>query len=1313
MPHRTGRRRRLCMVGVVVGSLAAAAIPAAAGAATTVPAAAGVPTSAGSAPSAAAAAPPAAQRTGVVPGKVILILAAGTSVTGHLVAGTRVAARVAQTSSAQLNTVLRADQAVSLHPLFPNLAPQTTKTLIRAGQFRTGSDASDLSNTYILQVGNQNSMAVASSLQQVPGVAYAEPDRYVNTTDAGAQPLSASVLKAAPAEVQSATDSASGSTAAQAGATGTSHIPTNYALADSAQPMLNAGGVDATGAFALLGDKYSQLPGAGENITDVTLGDLTDESMDDTDGTVAENGPTTVLMNGQRYIDVPSMPLIPTYVADPDGTLNGTESTEGQDPLLTEALLDFGVMAPLPDDKQRPGMTGSGYRDLLGIAPGANYRLVVPQQPTTDDIAEALLAAANQSPRPNVITATVDFGTDAQGFPGRYLEEDPLVQAIVTAIVHEYGIVVAISADDGTRLFTPASVGPDGGSTPTDLASSPASATNINDDSLSTVPGAVVDSGAIDVGGDTTDDTLADGTAGPAVIAETRISGAGNFSSGFGSRVDVSAPSDNILGFSHPKGGAAEQVDVSLIGGTSASGPEVGATASVVLQAARLAGHPLNPLQVRSLLESTGHAVGTPAQLDRPVDVGPEIDVTAATEAALGLHGDTPTIVRLSVGHHVEIGDLGGAFQETTDPQYLDLGPGASGPAGAGLAGPVTFAADVTGLADDEEAQYTLTVGRTTWHSTGPAIRVTPTGLLTAAGLPVISTADRTVSLTYRVLVRGRVQAYVQRTLTVGPTDGQYAEAQAPTAPAVVALGKSVTAGYDLAGVTGLINPSLVVSTVGHWNPELAPNFTAAWSTPVTATSGKLTIPATAFDDGGGIYGIGIVSGPATGAHAYQEFTPIRISGRTAAQRPATPTLISHGTTAPAHFAQASRAEPDFTLDYSVKNVPGAASALVEFSAPGATINGSYNTFTNADGTQLDDDGVDNPSTAHTTLPGTSGSVHLNGLKLGLPTSETYGVRVFALDRNGRIVGQASPVASLEFDDGLAPNGDLLLDFAAAGSNSLVALLTQDQGTEVAHYNTATGEYGSVMAEDDDSGSQYDVLGVAPASDRALLAHQSGPTATTMQLQTWNTATDTMVGSVTVDATQWTLVVAHVDAARDRAAVLLRSASPADSDGEVLAVNLADGEAWHADPPPGTRRVALRRALRVRRADHRSDDRLRLRGRRHYGFGVLRCTRHRSHRSRHGAGHRCRRGLDLQSRPGHRRRHAVRGSSHRKEHVAADQRDQLVRHRHRRFERACPAVDRAARRDGGGPGPPPGRGLISATAGARRPDRGRGQQRHR
>ena len=41
-------------------------------------------------------------------------------------------------------------------------------------------------------------------------------------------------------------------------------------------------------------------------------------------------------------------------------------------------LLDFGVMAPLPHGNQRPATLGSGFTDLLGIAPGAQYRLVVP-----------------------------------------------------------------------------------------------------------------------------------------------------------------------------------------------------------------------------------------------------------------------------------------------------------------------------------------------------------------------------------------------------------------------------------------------------------------------------------------------------------------------------------------------------------------------------------------------------------------------------------------------------------------------------------------------------------------------------------------------------------------------------------------------------------------------------------------------------------------------------------------------------------------------------------------------------------------------
>lgn len=1099
------------------------------------------------------------ERSGVVPGTVVVELRSGTTVTGKPVAGTHIAARLPLTSDAALNAAFKSIGATSIAPVFPSESATTLQTLNRSAVSQLGAGTSTLSSMYVVQSKDQDSAAVASALAKVSGVAHAEADVYVNTMDTGGQPLSSAVLKAAKAQ----TPATSGSNSASA-----SSLPGNYAVADSAQAMLNAGGVDAMGAFSLLGKEYGQLPGAGEIITNVSIGDLTDQSMLDAGDTyVAGTGPTTVIDHGQRYLDLPSMPLIPTYVADPGGGLSSTESVEQEDPSLGEVMLDFGVMAPLPDGLQRPGETGSGYTDLLGIAPGASYRLVVPQQPTFDQIARALMSAAQQNPRPNVISASLGFGTDEEGMPGRYLEDDPLISAVVASIVHQYGIVVSISSNDGTRLYTPTAVGPDGGSTPTDLARSAASATNIDDDAQSMTPSEIPDSGAIAVGGTTLDDTLSAGTAGAATVAETRISGFGVFSSGFGSRVDVSAPSDNVLAFEHVTQGAADSVEVTLNGGTSAAAPEVAAAAAVTLQAARLSGHSLSPLQVRDLLERTGHAVSTPAQIDRDLHVGPQVDVTEAVEAELGSKGGAAgkvSVARLSIAHHVTVGDLGGQFIETTDPDYIDLGDMASGGDGEGLVGPITVAGDVTGLPQNgAAARYTLTVGSKVWQSDDPAIRVTPTQLLQAAGDPVVSTANRTVSLTYRVVLGGQVVATQTRTLTVGPSDGQYVEATAPVAPATVAIGHSVTVSYDIRNVPNTSAPELVLSTAGHWNPALAPIFSAAWSTPLTpGTAGKVTIPASAFDDGGAIYGIGVLQAAPTGVppteYNYGEFAPIRVVGAAAAQRPAAPVITGEGMTG--HTGEIDRAQPDFSLHYDVRDVPGAASAMVEFSAPAPTVYGSYNTFSNANGTVLDHNGVDAGSTAHVTLAGAAGSAKLNGLTLHLPTSETYDVRVFALDRKGRIIGQASPLSTLEFDDGLAPDGAEVLSFAAAGADSVAALLETDGSTRVVHYNPANGTYGSVIAFDSATTSDYEVLGVDAATQRALLVHAGSSTAP-VTLETWNLATDTEVGQFTVP-TGYLFVSGEIDSARDRAAVLLR---PVDIHSglpdAVTSVDLADGSA--------------------------------------------------------------------------------------------------------------------------------------------------------
>jgi hypothetical protein len=275
-----------------------------------------------------------------------------------------------------------------------------------------------------------------------------------------------------------------------------------------------------------------------------------------------------------------------------------------------------------------------------------------------------------------------------------------------------------------------------------------------------------------------------------------------------------------------------------------------------VLQTARLTGQHPSPEQVRTLLERTGLAVLTPPRIDRPLQVGPQVDVTATVQAmvaqARGGHTDgaAPRIVRLSVAHRQTLGGLGGSYYEATDPGYIDL----AGPEldsgfqpGEGLVGPVTVAADVTGLTAQAGVTYALRIGSQQFTSDVPSIRLTPTEMVAAAGLPVIATADRQVTLTFEAQRGSHVLASTTRQLTFGPTDGTYVEALAPVVQPVVAAGYSVQVRYDLTGVRDTGKPELVVSGVGHWSPAMGPFFTASYSVPLTAPRGTVTVPASAF----------------------------------------------------------------------------------------------------------------------------------------------------------------------------------------------------------------------------------------------------------------------------------------------------------------------------------------------------------------------------------------------------------------------------------------------------------------------------------
>ncbi len=806
----------------------------------------------------------------------------------------------AYTSAAALNTVLDKLGVDRAQQMFPSAAQRATLSAMQvAAQAKTGTPLLDFSDAVVLHLTKSSVASAVSQLMADPDVEYAEPDWTVSTMDVPPTQLPAAAERRAAALVSPVSPLPA--------AAGTAGVPDNYALSSSAQSLLNRPGVDAVPAFADLAEKYGQLPGQGEIVTNVSLGTLDDASAaanpsDPCYEYAAAYGPTTEVISGQRYINWPSMPLIPTYTASSDGTLDPTGETCGDDPDLTEIGLDFAMMAPLPHDEQRAGEVGSGYTDLLGIAPGASYRLVVPSAAggSVSDVDAAFIAAANQTPRPDVITASIGFGTDTTGFSSRYLEDDPMTESIIASIVNA-GIVVTISAGDGLRTYTNAAVDPAGGATATDVAASQGQVTSESDVALSGAVSRDLDSGSIDVGASTLDDITTAPPDNPADTAlssvhaypTTRYDGARDFASGYGSRVNVAAPGDDVLSFSHAAGSGDDAVDVNLEGGTSASAPETAAAAAVVLQVARLTHDTAlenNPRAVRGFLEQTGTPLGPLAQSDIPVPVGPQIDVGRAVETLLARahQSVTPAVARVAVEQRQQLSAAGEQFLTATDPTAISL---------SGMAADdwITISPDWTGL-PAAGVSYTLTGpdGRTLARS--PWARLQPSAILAAAGLPLESSAaSRSVTLTYRAGAGGRTLAASTFTLTFGPWDGTTPAVAAPVVPAAV-TGPVIPVKYDLTGLTGAADPTLVVSEPGRVDPVSGEYFTPAYSVPLTAARGTVGIPTSKLP-GAGVYGIGIQDGPGGWQSADDSaFAIVRVSPAGTAQ-PQVPTL-AYGSTA-------------------------------------------------------------------------------------------------------------------------------------------------------------------------------------------------------------------------------------------------------------------------------------------------------------------------------------------------------------------------------------------------------------------------------
>jgi hypothetical protein len=966
---------------------------------------------------------------------------------------------------------------------------QLNRSVLSALGSQTSSNAPalNLSNAYLLHISAASVRQAVQTLAKLPQVAYVSPDWTVTPMHAAAVPLQSNAVQAAKQQALSMTLHPRRTMSSAIGLTQT--FPGNYALMSSAQSMLNAPSIDAAAAYDEITSHFGQLPGQGEIITNVSLGDLDDASEAGNTSDPCANyaqyfGPTTEIIGGQRYLNLPSMPLIPTYTSDSSGNLNGTGSVCGLDPYLGEVGLDFSVMAPLPHDRQRASEQGSGLTDLLGIAPGASYRLIVPgsRSAAISDIDAALLGAAMQTPRPNVITASIGFGYDVYGFSGRYLEEDPLSHAIIASIVQAYHIVVCISAGDGTRTYTTVAIGPSGGSVPTNLIPPGGAATSLNDDALSTTPSQVSDSGSIDVGGTTLDDIFANppqyATSPQAIAqhayAETRWTGFTSFSSGFGSRVNVSAPSDNILSFEHVYGGADDAVQVVLEGGTSASAPETAAAAAVVLQVARLTNYPLNtPLAVRQLLAQTGSSVPNVNQADVNLAIGPQIDLRAAVEAMLSRPGASigllkPNAARVAVEQRIDYGDLNGAFLAATDPSNIDLSGGPR--PGANWLSWITIAPDWEFL--PKQAQYSLFVKGNPKNviATTPWARVLPGAIFSAAKLNPISSSQQSVTLTYEALLGAKVLASVDVPLTFGPAPAKQDFMLAPQVPAVV-TGTTIPVSYDLGNVGDLNNPQLVVSEPGRVDPDTGALFHPVYTVSLSQTKGTVQVPVSSLQGGG--YGIGIVNNSTDFGTYYSNFAFTRVASASAS-RPSAPLLSLTGSTtgsAAGHYLEVPYGG-SFQVQYDVSNVARATGAELEISAAGPGAWGNYNPFNNPNGTLRDQNGLDSGSVYYVPLSGTKGTVTVNSLTAGLYAALNHVVRVIPTS-GGIPVGEGSDVSSVSMDgvfalDGGSANNGFGVDangsdaFLTSGQQLadgeiLTSLETFDQTTNHITQNVATG----------------------------------------------------------------------------------------------------------------------------------------------------------------------------------------------------------------------------------------------------------------
>jgi hypothetical protein len=269
----------------------------------------------------------------VHPGSVLVAFRTPVRASGNHVAPDSSGRATASSSELnQLNNVLDSLRAIEVRHLFANIPAAALNTARARAEAATGAYVTDLTQVYqvtfdpSINDGEAVNRLAASSL-----VSSAMPDWIFHV-----QPheQAAAVAGAAVQAVTAAR--AAGSQASLL------TLPPNYGYISDGQSYQDASSNNVTGAWAMLADKFGKQPGEGEIITNISLGNI--------------NNTSTVLENGQRYLEQRGFPKIPVWLsscspATPPSCnviLNPTATTQDNQGDLLEVLLDFSVMAPPP-----------------------------------------------------------------------------------------------------------------------------------------------------------------------------------------------------------------------------------------------------------------------------------------------------------------------------------------------------------------------------------------------------------------------------------------------------------------------------------------------------------------------------------------------------------------------------------------------------------------------------------------------------------------------------------------------------------------------------------------------------------------------------------------------------------------------------------------------------------------------------------------------------------------------------------------------------------------------------------------------------